>query len=216
MRAGVEIHHLGAFHGSEVPYVLYDDFELVGAERELSASMATYYTSFAASGDPNTRLGRLADVSPEHAELLHDPCEFRRDCHDCTHTAHGGSPRKATHDGCVWCPTMQQCHNFSKLLGSCTAANCIAAPKRISHSTCAHTATSRNCPTGGHRPPYGPMPPPPPPQKCDTPQAHAQWPRFTGGSDAKFIDFNLCNISVQAVAPFYRSPQCDFWEKLCR
>ena len=49
------MHNLGAFHGAEVPYVFYDSFELVGAERELSATMATFYTNFAATGDPNTK-----------------------------------------------------------------------------------------------------------------------------------------------------------------
>ena len=60
--------HLGAFHGAEVPYVFYDSFELVGAERELSATMATFYTNFAATGNPNTKPNstRLEVLTDDH------------------------------------------------------------------------------------------------------------------------------------------------------
>eukprot|EP01046_Picozoa_sp_COSAG06_P099391 COSAG06_NODE_45507_length_354_cov_0.815686_1_plen_40_part_10 len=37
------------------------------------------------------------------------------------------------------------------------------------------------------------------------------WPRYSG-SGAGFIDFDLCNVTIQTV---YRTPHCDFWEQLC-
>ena len=44
----------GAFHGSEVPFVFYDAFELSNtAESALSTSMETLWTSFAETGVPN-------------------------------------------------------------------------------------------------------------------------------------------------------------------
>jgi len=44
----------GAFHGSEVPFVFHDDFELLGpAERGLSSRMVGFWTNFARTGDPN-------------------------------------------------------------------------------------------------------------------------------------------------------------------
>eukprot|EP01052_Picozoa_sp_SAG31_P034254 SAG31_NODE_3977_length_3702_cov_1.536775_2_plen_282_part_00 len=43
----------GAFHGAEVPFVLFDTFELSGSEIETAATMATFWTNFAATGDPN-------------------------------------------------------------------------------------------------------------------------------------------------------------------
>eukprot|EP00038_Savillea_parva_P006981 m.167111 g.167111 ORF g.167111 m.167111 type:complete len:852 (-) comp12780_c0_seq1:171-2726(-) len=44
----------GAFHGSEVPFVWYDTFELALAdERALSATMVQYWVNFAWTGDPN-------------------------------------------------------------------------------------------------------------------------------------------------------------------
>ena len=39
--------------GAEVPFVFHDEFELVGGELALSATMATFWTNFAATGDPN-------------------------------------------------------------------------------------------------------------------------------------------------------------------
>jgi carboxylesterase type B len=45
---------LGAFHGSEVPFVFGDAFELkTDAERKLSAAMGCYWRNFAHTGDPN-------------------------------------------------------------------------------------------------------------------------------------------------------------------
>eukprot|EP00037_Helgoeca_nana_P029744 m.359377 g.359377 ORF g.359377 m.359377 type:complete len:948 (+) comp28043_c1_seq4:744-3587(+) len=45
----------GAFHGSEVPFVWYDLFELATEEeRQLSAAMVQYWVNFAWNGDPNT------------------------------------------------------------------------------------------------------------------------------------------------------------------
>eukprot|EP00755_Sulcionema_specki_P021083 Sspe_Gene.12973::Locus_4441_Transcript_2_3_Confidence_0.333_Length_2096::g.12973::m.12973/K01049/ACHE; acetylcholinesterase len=47
---------IGAFHGSEVPFVWYDDFELVlPSERNLSQAMVGYWNSFAAVGEPSVR-----------------------------------------------------------------------------------------------------------------------------------------------------------------
>lgn len=46
---------LGAFHGAEVPFVLFDTFELTGPEVALGAQMATAWTNFAATGDPNLK-----------------------------------------------------------------------------------------------------------------------------------------------------------------
>eukprot|EP00656_Telonema_subtile_P005050 TRINITY_DN12295_c0_g1_i2.p1 TRINITY_DN12295_c0_g1~~TRINITY_DN12295_c0_g1_i2.p1 ORF type:complete len:649 (+),score=132.20 TRINITY_DN12295_c0_g1_i2:119-2065(+) len=44
----------GAFHGSEVPFVWHDTFELTGpAELALSSSMVAYWTNFAKHGDPS-------------------------------------------------------------------------------------------------------------------------------------------------------------------
>jgi len=44
----------GAFHGSEVPFVFYDTFELIDAdEQQLSAAMVQYWAGFAWNGDPN-------------------------------------------------------------------------------------------------------------------------------------------------------------------
>ena len=39
--------------GAEVPFVFHDEFELVGGELALSSTMATFWTNFAATGDPN-------------------------------------------------------------------------------------------------------------------------------------------------------------------
>jgi hypothetical protein len=44
---------IGAFHGAEVPFALFDTFELTGSEVELGAQMATFWTNFAKTGDPN-------------------------------------------------------------------------------------------------------------------------------------------------------------------
>lgn len=44
----------GAFHGSEVPFVYYDTFELVTeGERKLSEAMVQYWAGFAWNSDPN-------------------------------------------------------------------------------------------------------------------------------------------------------------------
>jgi len=49
-----DLRYEGAFHGSEVPFVWGDGFELTGnAERRLSESMGCYWRNFAATGDPN-------------------------------------------------------------------------------------------------------------------------------------------------------------------
>eukprot|EP00912_Choanoflagellata_sp_UC4_P001103 UC4_evm1s682 len=49
-----ETYSVGAFHGSEVPFVFYDDFELVTPdERNLSQAMVTYWTNLAWTGNPN-------------------------------------------------------------------------------------------------------------------------------------------------------------------
>ena len=54
----------GAFHGSEVPFVFYDTFELTGvAEQKLSKAMVQYWANFAATGDPN-RGGFLSGKKP--------------------------------------------------------------------------------------------------------------------------------------------------------
>jgi len=46
---------LGAFHGSEVPFVFGDAFELMSVdERTLSASMGCFWRNFAHTADPNT------------------------------------------------------------------------------------------------------------------------------------------------------------------
>ena len=52
--------NLGAFHGSEVPFVYGDTFELVGGEITLSESMSQFWTNMASSGDPNTWKGPTA------------------------------------------------------------------------------------------------------------------------------------------------------------
>lgn len=45
---------LGAFHGAEVPYVFYDDYELYGTdEKNLSVAMVDLWRNFAYNGDPN-------------------------------------------------------------------------------------------------------------------------------------------------------------------
>jgi len=43
----------GAFHGSEVPFVFYDQFELNAQEQNLSMAMVQYWVNFAWNGDPN-------------------------------------------------------------------------------------------------------------------------------------------------------------------
>lgn len=45
--------HLLTFLSAEVPFVLFDTFELTGSEVALGAQMATAWTNFAATGDPN-------------------------------------------------------------------------------------------------------------------------------------------------------------------
>jgi len=46
--------NIGAFHGAEVPFVLVDNFELVGTdERELALNMWGLWQNFAWTGSPN-------------------------------------------------------------------------------------------------------------------------------------------------------------------
>lgn len=124
--------------------VFYDDFELVGAEKELSATMATLYANFAATGNPNTN----------DTEVVSHPAKLS--------------------------PSSQQLRSLRR-------------PRRLQH----------------HYPPgYGPAPMPPP--RCNLSQK-VQWPRYTGDG-AKFIDFDMCNVTIQTV---YRTPHCEFWEQLC-
>ena len=55
---------LGAYHGSEVQY-LFDTgffFEFTPAQQQLSQAMVSYWTNFAATGDPNG--GSLPTWSP--------------------------------------------------------------------------------------------------------------------------------------------------------
>jgi hypothetical protein len=40
-------------------------------------------------------------------------------------------------------------------------------------------------------------------------------PRFSLTDAASFIDFQMCNVTVQRLVPNYRAKQCAFWEKLC-
>ena len=51
-----------------MPFVFFDTFELVGSEVELAAQMATFWTNFAATGDPNraypARAGRRLQPDP--------------------------------------------------------------------------------------------------------------------------------------------------------
>lgn len=54
--------NLGAFHGSEVPFVYGDTFELVGGELTLSESMSQFWTNMASSGDPNVWSGPTAPM----------------------------------------------------------------------------------------------------------------------------------------------------------
>lgn len=50
---------LGAFHGADVPFFWYDEFELAGpGERELSTTILQYITNLAHTGNPNAR-GKL-------------------------------------------------------------------------------------------------------------------------------------------------------------
>eukprot|EP01060_Flectonema_neradi_P025409 TRINITY_DN341_c9_g1_i1.p1 TRINITY_DN341_c9_g1~~TRINITY_DN341_c9_g1_i1.p1 ORF type:complete len:663 (+),score=112.95 TRINITY_DN341_c9_g1_i1:65-1990(+) len=44
---------IGAFHGSEVPFVFFDQFELKGSEVELSRNMVEAWATFAKTGNPN-------------------------------------------------------------------------------------------------------------------------------------------------------------------
>lgn len=59
-------HHVveGAFHGSEVPFVFYDEFELVGDERMLSANMVQYWANFAHAGNPNVAIPSQSPAVP--------------------------------------------------------------------------------------------------------------------------------------------------------
>lgn len=51
---GSNMRFLGSFHGAEVPFVFGDAFELRSdAEKKVAAAMGCYWTSFAATGDPN-------------------------------------------------------------------------------------------------------------------------------------------------------------------
>eukprot|EP00466_Bigelowiella_natans_P008372 jgi/Bigna1/140529/aug1.56_g15237 len=55
----------GAFHGSEVPFVFHDDFELLSkAERDLSAKMVGYWSNFASSGNPNIGPTQVPPIWP--------------------------------------------------------------------------------------------------------------------------------------------------------
>ena len=53
----------GAFHGSEVPFVFYDPFELRGAELDLSNAISEHWTSFAADGAPGSPWERIPSKS---------------------------------------------------------------------------------------------------------------------------------------------------------
>ena len=62
-------HFTGAFHGAEVPFVFNDQFELEGGERDLSERMATYWTTFARTGNPNgDTLSKVEQGGVTHAD----------------------------------------------------------------------------------------------------------------------------------------------------
>jgi hypothetical protein len=208
--------------------VFYDDFELKGGELDLSARMATYWTNFASSGDPNQgeqqdedddddSLGELMAPPPPPPPPPHrSVCEYERDCERCA-APHGG-PGSGTK--CVWCPGVPgvskgKCIDDSAVGpapagGVCPADRCISAP---SDPTCDHHPTPATC-RGG----YTPRPPPPPPRNCTHPQPTVVWPRFTNSpppAGGAFLELDLCNVTVQHIDGAYRAQQCAVWERVC-
>ena len=131
---GMPISHsyLGAFHGAEVPFVFYDDFELAGSELKLSAAMAQYWTTFAATGNPNpggltqqqeeqqqqqqrdgdgnaqTSAANADDAGARHhhRQLQGLTCDRLHDCGLCAEYGEKAG-------GCVWCPAIQRCEAYA-------------------------------------------------------------------------------------------------------
>ena len=69
----------GAFHGAEVPFVFYDEFELATTEeRNLSIAMTTYWRNFAYTGDPNNgTLSNDATTTGPNGTAVHWPVYAR-------------------------------------------------------------------------------------------------------------------------------------------
>jgi hypothetical protein len=203
--------------GAEVPFVFYDDFELKGGELQLAEAMAVYWTTFAATGDPNPAAWPErapvptpvidADADADAAAAAEAfPCQFLRNCEECA--------KGATITGCVWCPMLKECRAAAARpkLG-CSNSSCIAPRVPGKPGPCKHAPTPATCPRHSPKPPPGRTP-----ANCSTPQPLQRWPRFSGGSSttADFMVFEMCNASARTGAAYAldhsAQPQCPFWE----
>ena len=139
---GMPISHsyLGAFHGAEVPFVFYDDFELAGSELKLSAAMAQYWTTFAATGNPNPGLTQQqeqqqqqqrdgdgdgdgdgegdgnAQTSAANADdsgARHHHRQLQGLTCDQLHDCGLCAEYGEKAGGCVWCPAIQRCEAYA-------------------------------------------------------------------------------------------------------
>jgi para-nitrobenzyl esterase len=72
---GPDVDQYGAFHTSEVPYVLntlsQSDRPFTDADRKIADTLSSYWANFATSGDPNGKsLPRWAPVTPDSAATM--------------------------------------------------------------------------------------------------------------------------------------------------
>jgi carboxylesterase type B len=79
---GLDVEQYGAFHTSEVPYVLntlsQSDRPFAQKDREIADTLSSFWVNFATSGDPNGKgLPRWPAVSPEAATTMEVGDHFR-------------------------------------------------------------------------------------------------------------------------------------------
>jgi para-nitrobenzyl esterase len=79
---GPDVEQYGAFHTSEVPYVLntlsQSERPFTATDREIADTLSSYWVNFATNGDPNgTGLPRWTPVSADRAETMEVGNHFR-------------------------------------------------------------------------------------------------------------------------------------------